>query len=250
MSVKPWIFSTMAALILCIGCGNKPSEPLLASAPPPAREPREILENLQYLGTRKDLKQIPVISLTDTNITYALACRLHRHAGGMGLVLTDQEIMDLGVTDLRTKGYLVPGVSRMDYLEAKRKAASRGKALPWMAKVDVEKLDTLPTKDTLPDGKPDPDYQEMRDRYATPAMAAGIFRVVSGVPEAVWPRVAVLETRPDPRSPDVQGVVLGFKGTPVLRVAVMKNKADNYGLYDLVLEQSTKRLMTLMDGSK
>ena len=250
MSIKPRFISTMAAAILFFGCGNKPSETIPSTAPPAAREPYEILKNLQYLGARKDLKHIPVISLTDLNMVYASACRLHRHAGGLGLVLEDQDIMDLGVTDLRTKGYLVPGVSRMDLLEAKRKAVSGGKMLPWVAKVDAGKLDALPTQEALPDGKLDPEYQELKSRYAAPAMAAGIYRVLSGVPEAMWPKLAVLETRADPQSSDLKNVVVGFKGTPVLRVAVMKNKVGSYGIYNLVLEQPTKQLITMLDGNK
>jgi hypothetical protein len=66
----------------------------------------------------------------------------------------------------------------------------------------------------------------------------------------MWPKLAVLETRADPQSSDLKNVVVGFKGTPVLRVAVMKNKVGSYGIYNLVLEQPTKQLITMLDGNK
>jgi hypothetical protein len=43
---------------------------------------------------------------------------------------------------------------------------------------------------------------------------------------------------------------VGFKGTPVMEVAVMKNKAGNFGIYNLTLKQSPKQLITLMAESK
>ena len=159
MSIKHRSLYAVAIAVLFLGCGNKPSEsvPGLRSFRRP-RNLRAILQNLQYLGTRKDLKHISVISLTNLNVAYEAACRLHKHAGDLGIVLKDQDIMDLGVTDLRTKGYLVPGTSHADLVEAKKKEASGGKMLPWMAKLDVQKLDQLPVTDTLPDGKPNPEY--------------------------------------------------------------------------------------------
>ncbi|HWQ07911.1 MAG TPA: hypothetical protein VN436_02345 [Holophaga sp.] len=234
------------AAILLLGCGNKPSESVPLSAPPTAKEPVEILKNLQYLGTRKDLKQISVIAVTDLNMAYAGACRIHRHAGELGLVLGDQDIMDLGATDLRTKGYLAPGVSRFDYLEAKR----TGKSFPWMAKLDPAKLDRLPERDTLPDGRPNPEYQELKNGYATPALAAGIYRIVSGVPAAMWPQLAVLTSKPDPGSTGARTVILGFKDAPVLQVSVAKNLSGGYGISNLVLEQPTKHLLAMLDGKK
>ena len=250
MSIKHMSTSAVAVAILFLGCGNKPSESVPATAPPAAKEPYEILANLQYLGTRKDLKHISVISLTDHNVVYNSACRLHKHAGELGIVLKDQDIMDLGVTDLRTKGYLIPGVSHLDLLEAKKKEAAGGKMLPWMAKLDAHKLDLLPETDTLPDGKPNPEYLEMKTRYAAAAMQAGIYRIVSGVPEALWSKLAVLETKPDTQSTDVQDVFVGYKGAPVMQVAVMKNKTGNYGIYNLTLKQSPKQLISLLDTSK
>jgi hypothetical protein len=250
MSIKHMFISAVAVALLSLGCGNKASESLPTTAPPAAKEPYEILQNLQYLGARKDLKYISVVSLTDLNVVYASACMLHRHAGELGIVLKDQDIMDLGVTDLRTKGYLVPGVSLLDFQEAKKKEASGGKMLPWMAKLDIQKLDQLPESDTLSDGKPNPEYQEIKSRYAVPAMQAGIYRILSGIPEGMWPKLAVLETKPDTQSTDVQNVFVGFKGTPVMQIAVMKNKTGSYGIYNLTLKQSAKQLMALQEEKK
>ena len=250
MSIKHMSTSLVAVAFLFLGCGNKPSESVPAMAPSAAKEPYEILKNLQYLGTRKDLKHISVISLTDLNVAYASACRLHKHAGEQGIVLKDQDIMDLGVTDLRTKGYLVPGVSHLDLLEAKNKEATGGKILPWMTKLDINKLDSLPVTDILPNGKPNPEFLELKSRYAVPAMQAGIYRIISGVPEGMWPRLAVLETKPDTQSTDVQDIFVGYKGLLVMQIAVMKNKAGSYGIYNLSLKQSPKQLITLLDENK
>lgn len=248
MFIKHMWIPVAAAFVLLLGCGNKPTQQVPASAPAQAKEPYEILKNLQYLGVKKDLKHLGLISLSDLNVSYAAACQLHKHAGDLGIVLTDQSIMDLGVTDLRTKGYLVPGVAHSDLVEAKAKAASGGKILPWMAKLDVKKLDRLPETDTLPDGKPNQEYQEIKNRYATAAMQAGVHRLISGIPEGMWPKLAVLETKPDPASGDVQRVSIGYKGTAVMDVAVMKNKAGGYGVQNITLLQSPKELMTLLES--
>ncbi len=246
MSFKHTCISTVAASLLFLGCGNKPTEQVPATAPGSVKEPYEILKSLQYLGTKKDLKHLQAISLTDTTVAYEAACNLHKHAGDLGIVLRDQDIMDLGVTDLRTKGYLVPGVSHADWAEAKAK----GKTMPWMAKVDPQKLDRLPETDTLPDGKPNPEYQEIKSKYAVAAMKAGVFRVVSGVPEALWPKLAVSETKPSAQSSDIQNVLIGLKGTPVMEVAVMKNKTGSYGVYSLSLKFPPRELITMLDQSK
>jgi hypothetical protein len=250
MLIKHMCISALAASILFLGCGNKASEQVPTTAPPVAQEPYEILKNLQYIGVKKDLGQIQTISLTDTNVVYTAACKLHRHAGDLGLLLRDQDIMDLGVTDLRTKGYLIPGVAHSDLVEAKKKAAAGGKLPPWMEKLDIQKVDQLPESDTLPDGKPNPEYAEIKSKYASAAMQAGVFRVISGVPDRMWPQMAVLETKPDSQGTDIQDVFIGFKGTLVLQVAVMKNKTGSYGIYNMILKQSPKTLITLLDTSK
>lgn len=246
MFIKHTCISVVATSVLFLGCGNKPAEQVPTSAPGSVKEPYEILKNLQYLGAKKELKHLQIISLSDTTVAYEAACNLHKHAGDLGIVLRDQDIMDLGVTDLRTKGYLIPGVSRADWTEAKAK----NKTMPWMAKVDPQKLDRLPESDTLPDGKPNPEYQEIKSKYAVAAMQAGVFRVVSGVPDALWPKLAVLETKPDPRSSDIQNVVIGLKATPVMDVAVMKNKTGSYGVYSLTLKFPPRELITMLDQSK
>jgi hypothetical protein len=250
MFIKHMCIATMAASIVFLGCGNKPSEQAPTSAPAPATEPFEILKNLQYLGMKQGLTHLDVISLTDLNVAYEAACRLNKQAGALGIVLKDQEIMDLGVTDLRTKGYLIPGASHADLAEAKAKEAAGTKMLPWMAKLDIQKLDLLPETDTLPDGKPNPEYQEIKAKYAMAAMQAGVYRMVSGVPVGMWPKLAVLETKPDPQSTDVQDVAIGFNGKPVMQVAVMKNKNGNYGIYNLTLKFPPKQLMAMLDAAK
>ncbi len=246
MSIKHTCISTVAASLLFLGCGNKPTEQVPTTAPGSVKEPYEILKSLQYLGTKKDLKHLQVISLTDTTVAYEAACNLHKHAGDLGIVLRDQDIMDLGVTDLRTKGYFVPGVSHADWAEAKAK----NKTMPWMAKVDGQKLDRLPETDTLPDGKPNPEFQEIKSKYAVAAMKAGVFRVVSGVPEALWPRLAVTETKASTQSSDIQNVSIGLKGTPVMEVAVMKNKTGSFGVYSLTLKFPPRELITMLDQGK
>ena len=154
--------------------------------------------------------------------------------------------MDLGATDLRTKGYMAPGVSRFDYLEAKR----TGKNYPWMAKLDPAKLDRLPETDTLADGRPNPEYQELKNGYAAPALAAGIYRIVSGVPAAMWPKLAVLTSRPDPGSAGAQIVILGLKDAPVLQVSMMQNLSGGYGISNLVLQKPTRQLLAMLDEKK
>jgi hypothetical protein len=250
MFIKHMCISTMVTSILFLGCGNKPAEQAPSAAPTGVNEPFEILKNLQYIGMQKDLKQLSLISLTDLNVAYEAACRLHKHAGELGIVLKDQDIMDLGVTDLRTKGYLVPGVAHSDLVDAKAKEQAGTKMPPWMAKLELQKLDLLPVTDTLPDGKPNPEYQEIKGKYALAAMQAGVYRVLSGVPAGLWPKLAALETKPDPQSTDLQNVTIGLKDKPVLLVAVMKNKNGNYGVYNITLKFTPKQLIAMQSEAK
>lgn len=245
MLFKHRMLYLLASAVLLTGCGNKASEPVPATAPAVAREPSEILKNLQYLGLQKDFKSLQALSVSDTSVAYAAACRLHRQAGDLGIVLRDQDIMDLGVTDLRTKGYLVPGVAHSDLVEAKAK----NKLMPWMAKLDAQKLDRLPESETLPNGRPNSEYQELRDHYALPALQTGIYRLVSGVPAAMWPKLEVLGTRPDPKSTDVQDVSIGYKGKPVLEVAVLKSKTGTWGVCNLVLQGAPRQLTAMLEGN-
>lgn len=250
MYLKHTCIPAVVASVLILGCGNKAEEQVPAEAPPAAKEPADILKNIKYIGARKDTKHLPVISLTDLDVAYAAACRLHKHAGELGIPLRDQDIMDLGVTDLRTRGYFVPGVAHADLAEAKAKAASGGQMLPWMQKLDLQKLDLLPDKDTLPDGKPNPEYQEIKAKYAQAAMQSGVFRVLSGVPERLWPKLVLAGTKADPQSADIQNLSIGFNSTIVMQVGVMKNKNGNYGIYDITLKSTPKQLMAQLEEAK
>lgn len=250
MFVKHMFIALMVASVLLLGCGNKAEEQVPTVAPPAAKEPYAVLKNIQYIGAQQDFKELSIISLTDLNIVYAAACRLHKHAGDMGIAMRDRDLMDLGVTDLRTRGYLVPGVAHADLVEAKAKVASGGKLPPWMEKLDPQKVDLLPDSDTLPDGKPNPEFHEIKDKYAMAAMKSGVYRVLSGVPDRLWPKLGVMETKANSQSADVQDLSIGFNGKVVMHVAVMKNKSGNYGIYDITLKLTPIQLIALLEEKK
>jgi hypothetical protein len=94
---------SLASLLLVpafISCGG---DDIPSTPPAAAKEPADILYNLQYLAVRKDYKQAAVIAPITPDFVYSGALHFHQDAKTQGMELTPEEIKGLGVEHLAAK---------------------------------------------------------------------------------------------------------------------------------------------------
>jgi hypothetical protein len=106
---------SLASLLLVpafIGCGG---DPIPTSAPAAAKEPADLLYNLQYLAVRKDYKSVVAIAPITPDFVYSGALHFHEDAKTQGLTLTPEEIKGLGVEHLAAKLDTLSGSPSDDY---------------------------------------------------------------------------------------------------------------------------------------
>lgn len=110
----PLLFSFASLLFLsaCIGCGG---DAIPTTAPPVAKEPADLLYNLQYLAVRKDYQAVTAIAPITPIFVYTGAMHFHQDAKAMGLALTPEESKGLGVEHLAAKLDTLPGGPSDDY---------------------------------------------------------------------------------------------------------------------------------------
>ena len=240
---RAWI-PVIAGLALVMGCDSKPSDGIPATAPMAAKEPFEILPHLKYVAVRKDFKDLPVIAPSDMTGLYGNAFWFHDHAGFMTLSLTAEEIQGLGVTDLKNLGYLAPGVSAKELQEAKEKVAAGtlAKLPPEMEGLDVAKLDKLPNN-VSKDKNVAKDYAAVSGAMLRSVFNAGIYRLMKGVPAGMWNDIVVLDVKKQnlPNSKD-QDVILGYKGKPIMQVAVRPKADGDYGIIFIYFKVASRTL--------
>lgn len=251
MSIKHAWIPAAAAAVLFVGCDSKPADRVPTTAPTAIKEPYEVLKHLQYVAVRKDLKHLPVIAPVDPDVVYPSSWWFNKHAGEMGISLTDQEITDLGVADLKAMGYLAPGVSHKDLQDGIDKVGAKilPKLPPEMEKLDLNKLDLMPN-DKLPNGKPNPDFETVKSKYARAALNAGLYRLLKAVPEGMWPDVNVMEVKPDATNKKIQGVFLGYKGTTIIQLGLIQNKDMNYGVSYVYFKVMPRKLQAMLTADK
>lgn len=106
---------SLASLLLVpafMGCGG---DPIPTTAPGAAKEPADLLYNLQYLAVRKDYKAAALIAPITPVFVYSGAMHFHQDAKAMGLALTLEEIKGLGVEHLAAKLDTLSGSPSDDY---------------------------------------------------------------------------------------------------------------------------------------
>lgn len=88
----------------------------------------------------------------------------------------------------------------------------------------IEKL-----KDRLPN-LPRVEEKDYGIQEARLAFNAGMYRLVSAVPEAAWEEMAVMEIKPNPSDGRVKDVLLGLHGKPIMKVSCVKKSETAYGV--------------------
>lgn len=237
---RAWI-PAVAGVALILGCDSKPTDSVPTTAPTAITEPFQVLKHLQYMSVRKDMKHTSLIVPVDPEIIHGSAWWFNKHAGDMAIPYTAEEIKTFGLEPLAEKGFFAAGVSHKDLQDALDKLsveasqaapAKRGKAaekpaLPEnLAALSIDKLDALPTSPKFPDGRPNPEFDEIKNNPAMlrAALAGGLYRVMRGVPAEMWPEVSVMEVKPNPTNTKIQDVYLGFQGTSIMQVSVIQSE--------------------------
>lgn len=237
---RAWI-PAVAGVALILGCDSKPTDSVPTTAPTAITEPFQVLKHLQYMSVRKDMKHTSLIVPVDPEIIHGSAWWFNKHAGDMAVAYTAEEIKTFGLEPLVEKGYFAAGTSRkelqdaLDKLSAEAQAApvKKGKAadkpaLPEnLAALSIDKLDSLPTSPKFPDGRPNPEFDEVKNNPAMlrAALAGGLYRVMKGVPAEIWPEVSVMEVKANPTNTKIQDVYLGFQGTSIMQVSLIQSEA-------------------------
>lgn len=246
MSIRQAWLPAVAAISLIVGCDNKPVDRIPTTAPTAIKEPQDALKHLQYLAVRKDLKHLAVVTPVEPSIVYGSAWWFNKHAGELGLSLTEKEIDELGITDLRSMGYIIPDVSAKELKEANEKFKLKQiPALPAnLANLDPESVDLLPN-DKFPNGKPNPAGEAVKGKYARAALGAGIYRLTKAVPADMWADLSVMEIKKDPGNAKIQNVYIGYHGTTILNVALYQNPDNTFGISYMQYKMFPKKIASL-----
>jgi len=228
---RAWI-PAVAGIALILGCDSKPADKIPTTAPTAIKEPFEVLQHLQYMAVRKDMKHTSLIIPGDPEITYGSAWWFNKHAGELGVPYTEEEIKTFGLEPLRDMGYFGTATRKelqeaLDKLTAASQTAptKKGKAekpaLPEnLAKFDKDKLDVLPVDPKVPD------FNTIKNNatLVRAALAGGLYRVMKGVPAELWPEISVMEVKNNPVNSKVKDVYLGFQGTTIMQVSVYQQE--------------------------
>ena len=83
---RAWI-PAVAGIALILGCDSKPADKIPTTAPTAIMEPHEVLQHLQYMAVRKDMKHTSLIVPVDPDIIHGSAWWFNKHAGDMGNLL-------------------------------------------------------------------------------------------------------------------------------------------------------------------
>lgn len=151
-------FGALAALVICMGCGNK--DGAIPNVPPTAAQtPGAILPHLQYLAAWKNYKHLILISPISPDVVFPSAWWFHNHAKQLGISLTPEEMQILGITNLASRLDDLPRAPEETYgIEDARKAFNAGiyrliKGLPvhvWGA-MRVSKVSMNPSSNKVMD---------------------------------------------------------------------------------------------------
>jgi len=251
MSTRLAWFSAIAAVAILVGCDNKPAERISSSAPTAIKEPHEVLKHLQYIGVYKDFKHLMLVAPVDPEIVYGSAWWFHKHAGELGVTLTEAEIEALGVTDLRSMGYLAPGISHKELQENLDKVALKQmpKLPAGQENLDIDKLDLLPNL-KYPNGNTNPTAEDIKNRYGRATLNAGLYRLTKVIPADVWPDIVVMEVKKNANNPKIQTIFLGYKGALVMEVAVFQNTDGNFGISYIYYKMALKKIQSFSTATK
>ncbi len=264
---RAWI-PAVAGIALILGCDSKPVDKIPTTAPTAIKEPHEVLQHLQYMSVRKDMKHTSLIVPVDADVIHGSAWWFNKHAGDMGVAYTADEIKTFGLEPLQDSGYFVAGLTHKDLQDALDKlsaatqaAPAKGKkgkadkpALPEnLASLNPERLDSLPTSAKFPDGRPNPEFESIKNNSAMlrAALAGGLYRVMKGVPAELWPEVSVMEVKQNPTNTKMKDVYLGFQGTTIMQVTLYQPEATKpWGITYVYFKVGAKKLAQVAEKLK
>ena len=236
---RAWI-PAVAGIALFLGCDSKPADKIPTTAPTAIKEPFEVLQHLQYMSVRKDMKHTSMIIPVDPEVIHGCAWWFNKHAGDMGIAYSADEIKTFGLEPLEAAGYFAAGLTHknlqdgLDKLNAASQAGSakKGKtekpALPAeLAGLNPDRLDLLPASPKFPDGRLNPEFDKFKNdpTLIRAALAGGLYRVMKGVPATLWPDVSVMEVKQNPTNTKMKDVYLGYQGTTIMQVTLYQQEA-------------------------
>ncbi len=255
---RAWI-PAMVGVALILGCDSKPTDKIPTTAPAPLTEAHQVLKHLQYMAVRKDMKHATVLAPTDPKVVHGSAWWFNKHAGELGIPYTAEEIKFFALEPLEKMGY-VGLASKKELQDALDKQSVAGQTVPKkggkvelpplpenLANLDKNKLDELPSNATSPDFETVKNNADM----LRAAVTGGLYRVMQGVPEALWPEISVVEVRANPSDNKIKDVYLGFQGTTIMQVSVYQEAPDKPGTVSYVYYKvGAKKLAQVAEALK
>ncbi|GEM_PF-2276211 len=191
--------------------------------PPVPAEPglAVLLQHLQRLSVQKDFREFASVTPSDLTGLFGNTWWFHNHSGALGLVLTEEEIRDLGVQEVADLGYLATGVSARSLQE---EAGGPG-ALPVydpLAKHDPQMIDKLPPETDPVHGK---DFAVISGPLHRATYQAGLYRLFKAIPAPLWDELQIRQVRPNPQKPAETHFNLAVKEKPIVEMTV-RREAD------------------------
>lgn len=231
MDFKRTLLPAVAGIMLFMACKSKPTDPI-PTAPPAAikpGDPHRVLEHMRYIAVRKDLKHIPVFSVSgiDPNVVaYENIVGLHFIAGDMNASLTAEEIKQFGLEDLQNLGILAANVSKKELTQASDKlAAGQLKALPpEMNGLNLNVVDQFPAQ---ADKARAAELEVVKSRLAAIG-DAGVYRIAKAMPELLWRKGTLGKVVPRPGTAFTD-VYFNVGEKPVLKIVMAPRKDGNLG---------------------
>lgn len=261
MISRQTLFPVVATVALMMGCDSKPTDKIPTTAPTAIKQPFEVLAHLQYIGVRKDLKDLPVIAPTDSDLAKGAAWWFTSHAGDMGIALTEDEIKTFGLEELKQQG-LIATIARktltqkMDEMAAKQPSEPAPKKAKKAEKAEDSNQEQLPpemkgldpAKLDFPQNSPlyEKEIKPAVDKHLRPLYNAGLYRLLKGVPTDMWGDIVINSVKPNPGGTKYQDVFLAFKGVIIMQVTVTQNDNGTWGISYIQFKKGPRALEIMM----
>lgn len=222
MSKVVWAAAVLSLAVI-VGCDSKSAEKIPSAPPLAPAEPHLAFKNLQYIGARKDFKNIALIAPVAPDVVFQSGSWFHFHAGQMGIALDEKELQDLNMVEFLNKGYIST------------------QPLKMFPSTEL-KIDQFPPPDPK-SPKYDPTYDIAKARVV---YTAGVYRLLKAIPAEMWPELVVMENKPDPSNVKLRQLVIGYKATPIMNVAVFQKDDGKWAVVYILYKQWPEQLKKLI----
>ena len=217
--------ATVLTMAVIVGCDSTSAEKVPTTPPPAPAEAHQVLSNLKFIGARKDYAAIANIMPAAPDVIYSQGAWFHFHAGQMGIALDEKELTDLKLLDVLNMGYISTQPLKM--------------FPPTELKIDQ----FPPMEPKSP--KFDPAYDLAKAKLV---YTAGIYRITKGVPAEMWPDLVVKENKPDAGNPKLRQLVINYKETTVMNMAVLQKEDGKWALVYVLFKQWPEQLKKLVQA--